>query len=256
MKALPALIFLFTLISTNAWAQINLDGNSVNFQANGAAQSLALEGGVVTKVRNSNIVFAFIDNPEAMAAAGLNKPALFFFDSQGKFMGAYAGDSSFDPEMCADASLSPNGKIIALDNGTWLVRIWAFFTFPDFSPITGDADPESETNVNLSYFSSDDIQPLAWVDNNTVITTDLSQTPVARPCPSDPCEPLDVVIHYLKPWQSHALAAGTELCNYTLSSLSGRTVTVNKTCTKNIDDWAAESGAAQKTTKEKLQLPQ
>lgn len=236
-------------ISGPARAEVRLADGLLVFQQSGQEKNLPLEEGAVTKIANSDHVFVYVSDPETLKAAGQSNPALFFFDKKGQMTGAYAGNDNFDPELCASASMSPGGKIIALDNGTWLLRIWIFLNFPDLTPATEAED------AYLSYFDSDEFPSLSWVNDDTVLVTDVSEAPVARPCPADPCEPLDVVVHYIREWNSVALAKGTELCNYSLTSLSKRTATVVKTCTKNIDDWGTDDPSKRTVTREKIQVP-
>lgn len=233
----------------SALAEVSLAEGKIHYQDAEIKASLELDEGALIKVANSDYVFAFVSEPLALKAAGLAKPSLLFFGNDGRLIASYAGSEGFDPEMCAAASLSPGKKIIALDNGTWLLRIWTFFNFPDF---TAAADTEEPY---LPYFSSNEYQDLAWVDDNTVVVTDVSEAPVSRPCPADPCEPLDVVVHRIKEWESASIAKGTELCNYQFITLAKRTATVMKTCTKNIDDWGTDESSKRTVTREKVQIP-
>lgn len=245
-----AVLMFVLLLPAVAGAELSLVDSRLVYQDGGLERSLELEPGAAVKVDNSDLVFVYLDKPEALKAAGQSGPSLVFFDRSGRMVGAYGGNEGFEPEMCAAASLSPDRKILALDNGTWLLRVWIFLNFPDFSPAT-----EAEEAL-LSYYSSDEYPALLWVDGNTVLITDISEAPVARPCPADPCEPLDVVVHHIREWSTASLAKGTELCNYNLESLSKRTATVVKTCTKRIDDWASNEASLRTVTREKVQVPQ
>ena len=261
MKFLRFLVLAVMVAWTAPWAasaqvKLTLKDGSIGYEQ-GTIQKVLLkvEEGGLTKVQNSDMVFVFVEDAGTLQAAGHTEPGLFFFNKSGALAAYFPGGGSLDPAMCATASLSPNGKIIALDNGTWLVRIWAFYNFPDFSPLT------TEDNPFISYLTLAGLQEggrtdqdLTWVNNDAVIVTDLSETPVARPCQSDPCEPTDVVIHHLKDWKSSALAKGDELCDYRFNSLSGDTVTVDKVCVKSLDDWQ-DPEAPRTPTKEKIKIP-
>ncbi len=231
---LIVLLTALTLVGpATALAQMALKGNQLSYKAGAERKTLRLEEGAVTKVQGSKLVFVLVADPEALAAADAGSPGLFFFDQNGALTARFAGGELFDPEMCAAASLSPDGRTIALDNGTWVVRAWTFYRFPDFTPL-GPADGPFLTYLTLEETGGQD---LTWVDDQTVVVTDLNATQISRPCPADPCEPLDVVLHRLDSWESTALAKGDELCDYRFKSLSGRTVTVEKTCVKKLEDW-------------------
>lgn len=233
-------------------AQVTLKNGQLLYKSGGADRSLDLGEGAVTPVAGSELVFAYVGDEEALKAAQ-RKPGLMFFDKSGRLVGAYEGIDGFDPTMCSAASLSPGGKTLALDNGTWLVRVWTFLDFPAFSQASQSEEPF------LSYLSNSEGRDLTWVDDDRVLVTDLSEAPVSRPCPSDPCEPLDVVLHQVRAGNSQALAKGTELCNYTFRALEGQTVTVDKTCTRDLDDWAELNDLGRPVkgavTQEKVALP-
>lgn len=242
---------LFALVCPSAlFAEVKLIDGKISRQAAGSTKSLDLEKGAIVKVDNSDSVFVHVSDEATLKAAGQNGPALLFFDKSGQMIGAVEGADDFEPELCSAASLSPGGKIIALDNGTWVLRVWTFLNYPDFTPASEIEDPY------LPYFSSERLPDLVWVDDNTVLVTDVSEAPVARPCPADPCEPLDVVVHFIREWKTSSIAKGTELCNYNLESLSKRTATVIKTCTKGIDDWGTDEPAKRTVSREKIQVPQ
>ena len=258
MKSVRLLILLVILAlggAPAAGAAPALKDGQISYTAGGAQKTLALEGGAPVKVRGADLWFVFVSDPEVLKEAKVSGPALLFFNKSGSLAAAWAGREGFDPEMCQAASMSPDGQIIALDNGTWLVRVWTFLTFPKMLPVNTEVEEPF-----ISYLSTEEntknATDLVWVDNDTVVVTDISEAPVSRPCPSDPCEPLDVVVHHLKLWQPTALAKGDELCDYSLKSLSGRTLTVNKTCAKTIDDWAQTGDRSLFTvTEEKIQVP-
>ena len=252
MKKIPALaaVLFILFFNTSAQAEVSLINGQLIRQEAGASKSLPLEEGSAVKVDNSDLIFVYVEDQATLKAAGQSSPALLFFDNTGKMIGAYSGNEGFEPEQCSAASLSPGRKIIALDNGTLLLRIWTFLNFPDLTPASEAEEPY------LSYFSSEEQQPdLVWVDDDTVLVTDVSEAPVARPCPADPCEPLAVVVHHIREWTTSSVAKGTELCNYNLESLSRRTATVRKTCTKSIDDWGTDDPGKRTVSREKIQIP-
>lgn len=251
MRLLIVLAILALAAPASLPAQVTLKNGALGFKAEGKPQSLELPEGAVVPVRGSKLVFTAVNDPAALKAVGANGPALFFFDQGGALTGRYEGRDGFDPEMCTAASLSPGGKVIALDNGTWVVRIWMFLNFPKLTEI----NPAVEDPF-LSYLAAEEGKDLAWVDDDTVIITDISEAPVSRPCPADPCEPLDVVVHRIRDWNSVALAKGSELCDYSFQGVNGRTVTVNKTCTKKIEDWGNPDQTELRTvTRETLTVP-
>jgi len=241
--------------AASAQVKVTLKNGNIGYEQGGIQKVLlAVEEGGVTRVQNSDVVFVYVEDAGTLQAAGHSEPGLFFFDKNGALAAYFPGGGNFDPAMCATASMSPNGKIIALDNGTWLVRIWAFYNFPAFTPLTTEEDPF------ISYLTLAGIredgrieQDLTWLENDAVIVTDLSETPVARPCQSDPCEPTDVVIHRLSGWKAAALAKGDELCDYRFNSLAGDVVTVDKVCVKSLDDWQ-DPEKTPTATREKLKI--
>lgn len=255
MKEKCLVIFMLLLmlgLPSALSAQVTLKNGQLLYKVGGAEKSLDLGEGALMKVAGSDLVFAYVDEAEALNAAK-RKPGLLFFDKSGRLVGAYEGIDGFDPTMCSAASLSPGGKTLALDNGTWLVRVWTFLNYPALTQASQTEEPF------LSYLSNPEGQDLTWIDDDTVVVTDLSEAPVSRPCPSDPCEPLDVVVHQVRTGHSRALAKGTELCNYTFRSLEGRTLTADKTCTKELDDWAELNDLGRPVkgtvTQEKIALP-
>ncbi len=245
-----ALGFMLAAGPIPASAQMTLKSDTLSYKVGQTTKTLPLDASqAAAKVENSDLVFITLTDPEVLTELG-KRPGLFFFDKNGALAAEVAGNERFDPEMCAGASLSPGGRTMALDNGTWVVRSWSFFSFPDFTPL-GPADEPF-----ISYLSQGEGRDLAWVDDRTVVLTDLSATLIARPCPADPCEPSDVVLHRLDAWASETLAKGDELCDYRFLSLSGRTATVEKTCVKKLDDWADEDGSAKRlVTREQVAVP-
>lgn len=255
MKVKRLVIFMLLLmlgLSSALSAQVTLKNGQLLYKVGGAEKKFDLGEGALMTVAGSDLVFAYVDEAEALSAAKRN-PGLLFFDKAGRLVGVYEGIDGFDPTMCSAASLSPGGKTLALDNGTWLVRVWTFLNYPALTQAS-----QAEESF-LSYLSNPEGRDLTWIDDDTVVVTDLSEAPVSRPCPSDPCEPLDVVVHQVRAGHSRALAKGTELCNYTLRSLEGRTLTVDKTCTKDLDDWAELNDLGRPVkgtvTQEKVALP-
>ena len=261
MKALRFLVLAMVAALVWPWAasaqiKLTLKNDNIGYEQGSVHKILMkVEKGAQTKVQNSDMVFILVEDAATIQAAGHSEPGLFFFDKNGALAAYFPGTDGFDPAMCAAASMSPNGKIIALDNGTWLVRIWGFYTFPEFAPLNTEDDP-FVSYLTLAGWLEDSRtdKDLTWVDNDTVIITDISEAPVARPCESDPCEPTDVVVHYLGAWQSNALAKGSELCDYRFNSLSGDVATVDKVCVNTLDDWQ-DSEKPRTTTREKVKIP-
>lgn len=261
MKALRFLVLAVIValacpLSASAQAKLTLKDGNISYEQGGAQKVLMkVEAGGETKVQNSNLVFVLVEDAAALQAAGYHAPGLFFFDKGVALTAYFPGTDSFDLAMCAAASLSPNGKVIALDNGTWLVRIWAFFNYPDFTPLITEDDPFISYLTQAGWLEGGRTdKDLAWVGSDAVIITDISEAPVGRPCDSDPCEPTDVVVHYLSAWRSQALAKGSELCDYRFNSLSGDTVTVDKVCVKTLDDWQ-DAQKPRAATRENVKIP-
>ena len=233
-------------------AQMSLNNSDLTYQTGQGTKVLEIDPSTLVKVSGSDLSFLALTDPSLLK--DLKKdPGLYFFDRSGRLVAEYIGNDRFDPEMCYAASLSPDGKIIALDNGTWLVRAWVFFDFPGFKPI----GPTDESYINYLSDNEKADKNLTWVDGHTVIVTDISTTLVSRPCQADICEPLDVVIHDLANWKSQALAKGDELCDYTFDSLQNQTVLVNKTCVQKLEDWENVENAAalRRRTQERVSLP-
>lgn len=166
-------------------------------------------------------------------------PGLYIFKKSGNPV-AFAPT---DAETCSEVVFSPNGKILAMDAGTWFVRSWTFFSFPDMKPM-GDT----------LYYMSEGKPSLVWAGNEGVLVSTLADEH-KRTCDYDPCGPVSVEYYSFASAKSTKLLAGTDLCDYTLLGIEadGQTVTAQEQCLQSPEEWKTlPAGVPAKQTTAKL----
>ena len=155
---------------------------------NGKAVALSEEEFPLQPVRNAALRFMTVGEDQAKK----NLPVgLSPFDAEGALTAFLDNPAA---EFCSAVSLSPNGKRLAMDSGTVLIRSWNFYTYPEMTPLP---------NGSASYLSGDDAVDLIWTDNDNVLFT--APTETARQCEYAPCEAHSVVRHTLSTGKSATL---------------------------------------------------
>ncbi len=214
---------LALLLSVSAHAAVPdvgvRDGRAVAM-LDGKAIALSEEEFPLQPVRNAALRFMTVGEDQAKK----NLPVgLYLFDAKGALTAFLDNPAA---EFCSAVSLSPDGKRLAMDSGTFLIRSWNFYAYPEMKPLP---------NGSVSYLSGEDAVDLIWADNDNVLFT--APTETARQCEYDPCEAHSVVRHTLSTGKSATLLAATDLCNYTLRSFADGKVTADKLCLPNLDAW-------------------
>lgn len=145
----------------------------------GKKQSLSSDEFEVHPIMGNGMQFLTV-NEDAKENYGL-EPGVYLFDKAGKQIAAISVDS---PESCYDVQFSPNGKIIAVDQGTSVIRSWQFLSYPDLKPI-GD----------VSYAEAVEGNSLFWNNNEGVVYSFIDGEDTSRTCGYDPCGPTSVMYY-------------------------------------------------------------
>ena len=204
------------------------------------SNSLMLDKGVISLLREGKTVSLPepFSTPSQVTGADLQfvgfgendagirgiKAGLYLFKGRGAPVAFLPGP---DAEFCAAVQLSPDGKVLAVDSGTWLVRDWAFFSWPNLRPMG-----------SVAYYDQDSSPPLVWTPGGVLFTSITGNS--GRTCDYDPCGPTSVVYLNFAAGKKHILLAGTDLCNYTARGLQsdGITASVLELCLPSVSDWA------------------
>lgn len=240
-RTLVLLCVLSALGASPAFSAVRFENGSLVYSDGGTAEVFPAATLWTGAVVGADLVFAGLDAEQA-ARVGRG-PVIFFFDASGKPVGSVESSAFFDAERCSAVSASPDGTVLAFDNGTWLVRRWVFMTWPDFTVL---GEP-------LSYLADEGGLDLAWLDSRTVLVTALD-TSVAgeRRCEYDPCGSKSVILHHVG-GVSDVLFGGDSVCDYTLLDVSRTTLTLLKACTREAADWSDLEGLEGKVIRQVLQ---
>lgn len=230
-----------------AWSPALAAGPELNFkdhqlfvEKDGASQALPQDNFSVQPIVGTKMFFLALGEDDA-GSQGL-QAGLYIFENQGRPL-AFAPTP--EAEYCADVRLSPDGRILAMDAGTWLVRSWFFFSFPDLKPI-GDC----------AYYQIPDHPDLIWVADRGVLVSTMDEAGHQRSCDYAPCGPVSVKYYAFETLKVKTLWLGTDLCDYTLTGLQddGQTVTATELCLPSAKAWETVPDPAP-TKKVTVKLP-
>ena len=224
MPYLLALILLL-LPATNLWAtdvKVFMKGEQVMIEKDGQSKA-APEGTLeAVPVENSTMRYASLGVDDAQKL-GL-EAGFFLFNQDGSPAGFAPSEAA---EYSAFLSLSPGGKVLLLDAGTYVMREAFFFSFPALKPLE---------YINIYYYSSTDNPAVAWNGDQQVVFTSLDDGSERR-CNYEPCGPTSVKIFDLAAGFTKTLLEGTPLCDYSLVSLKNGEITADKLCLPKKEDW-------------------
>lgn len=228
--------FLLTVLvlcpATFGWAgtaRIVLQDQGLTITRGETRVTLPKESGAILPVQNASLRAVQI-SPEEAEQYGLDA-GLYLFDTAGEAT-VFVAEDSGDP--CAEVALSPDGKVLAVDSGTWVIRSWTFYTYPALKNLGG-----------VTY--RDDQKPLLWLGSNTVLLHTQEDVDQRRQCDYDPCGPISVERVDLWPFTTTPLSRGTDLCDFTIERLDNDVLTLNKTCAPSLEAWGQETDASRTT---------
>lgn len=207
-------------------------GNQVVVELGGKEKRLPKDNFEAKAVAHSKLLFVSTDE-EAKEGFGL-EPGLYIFDEAGKLVASVASDAA---SMCDTVELSPGGSILAMDSGGSLNRDWFFFSYPSMKPLEHES---------TSYYMVEGKPAVIWLDDQSVLLNTMEME-TKRACEYDPCGPTSVVRYDLKTAKVTPIFPGTDLCDYSLTSFAGGTVTADKLCLKKVKDWKTFPENAPKT---------
>ena len=117
---------------------------------------------------------------------------------------------------------------MAVDTGTWVIRFWSFYTYPDFKELG-----------QVSYLDTDDSNTLIWTGDTGSLISSIDDGGGKRSCEYDPCGPVSVTYYDFATQKSTPVFAGTDLCNYKLAGYNTETneVEAEQLCLKSLQDW-------------------
>ena len=138
-------------------ATLNLKDDRIYVESNGKSTLLPQDMFPAQPIEGAALRFLGVgedDGKKYGIAAGL-----YIFESQGPA-------SAFAPtdlaEYCSEVRLSPSGDILAMDSGTWLIRSWLFFSFPDMKPMG-----------ELAYYQPEGKPALVWAGNKGTLVSSM-----------------------------------------------------------------------------------
>lgn len=164
------------------------------------------------------------------------KPVIYFFGKDGKLAAKLhaSEDFSFEDFAIDSMFMSPKGNVVAIDNGTWIVRGWEFFSFPELKPLDRD--------VSYMLAVEDSVRQLFWVDNDNVLVQQIDDSSDVRKADYDPQGPLSIAIYTVSSGQLKNVFTGTDLCDYVLESFKDQVVTAQEVCAPKLEDWKTFEG--------------
>jgi len=137
------------------------------------------------------------------------RPGLYFFGGKGDVA---AVAPLYAPETCSEVSLSPGGKILAVDSGAWLASGWSFFERSSVKPL-----------ADTMYCQSGDNPPLLWKGDDKAFFSSVEMDDQKRNCDYDKCGPVSALFSSFKTQKAKALLKGTNLCDFNLTGFSPET---------------------------------
>jgi hypothetical protein len=233
MKRAMMLVLSLTVFAASAQASplLRLQDNQLVIEVNAKATPLSTHEFPVNAVKDAE------GNPLPglrSCEVGVNggktigvAPGLYIFDANG-VQTAFAPTEA--AEFCSETRLSPGKKVLAMDSGTWCIRDWLFFSYPDMKPLG-----------MVSYYQNDNNPALLWKGDEGVFFSSLEDGPDKRKrvCDYDPCGPISTRYHSFKSGEAKTLLAGTDLCDYTLTGFSPEPgeIEADKRCLPSIEAW-------------------
>lgn len=205
-------------------AELTLKGDQLFVHQGGTSVPLSKETFPAQPVEGTDKRFLGVgadDGKDYGIAAGL-----YVFAGDGKPVAFTATD---DAEFCSEIRFSPDGKILAMDSGTWHIRSWSFYSFPGMQAMG-----------EISYLSPREPLPaLLWVDGKGVLFSEMDTEGGGRTCGYDPCGPVSVSFFSFETRESQSLFQGTNACDYSLSGYQEKdfSVTAEELCLDSPKDW-------------------
>lgn len=230
-----ASLFLTILVvcpAVSGWAgtaRVVLQDQGLTVTRDGVSGVLPKDTGAILSVQNSSLRAVQV-SPDEAEQHGLDA-GLYLFTAAGEATIVIPEDSG-DP--CAAVALSPDGKVLAVDSGAWVIRSWTFYTYPALKNLGG-----------VTY--RDDQKPLLWLGGTTVLLHTQEDVDQRRQCDYDPCGPISVERVDLWPFTVTPLFRGTDLCDFAIERLEHGTLTVNKICAPSLEAWGQENDASRIT---------
>lgn len=233
---LAMLLLCFTAASALAASgQVSLKNDQVFVEGDGKTTPVPKDTMTPDAVGNSKLRYVTVSEEDAKPF-GL-KGGLYIFDADGKAAGFAPSEAA---EYCAQVSMAPGGAVLAMDSGTWLIRSWLFFSYPDMKPMG-----------EVAYYQVEDVAPIFWKGDKEALFNTM-ETETERACDYDPCGPTSIKRHDLISGKTSTLFEGTTLCDYLLFSLDGDTITMGKRCLPNAAAWKNFPGVPTEKTTAKL----
>ena len=225
---------IFPASAQAAAPQLSIQNNQVIAAQDGKRIPIPENIMMPSPVENSDLRFATVD-PDDGKAFGL-AGGLYLFTSAGEAKSFVPVDNL---EACATVIMSPGGTVLAVDSGTYVVRNWFFFSYPDLKPMSA---------ADLTYYQADEKPPLLWKGDGEVFFTSVDEEGTKRVCDYDPCGPTSVMRKNLTNGKATPVLPGNDLCNYELISFSGNTLTAEKLCLPDIKAWKKDTTGLPRTT--------
>lgn len=225
MRNLFLLLCLCVVLPFSAQAAptLQVQGEKIVLSNKGKTQTLPADDFELSAVEGADMRFLPIGD-EAKETFGLDV-GIYLFNKEGKQVKFIPMEF---PESCVDVRFSPKGDIIALDNGSSMIRTWSFFTYPEMKAL-------SET----SYVQPEDDPSLIWNGNDVVLFSMLDESITGRSCGYDPCGPISVKTLNLRDGKAATLLSGTPECDYTMTGFDPAKgeVTARKICLASGKAW-------------------
>ena len=217
------LVAAFPALAAGSGAELTLKDDQIVLLKGG--KSAALDRGMFPAQPIDDTGMRFLGvGPDEAKELGM-APGLYIFKGEGKPVAFAATDKA---GFCADVTISPNGKILAMDAGTSLVRDWFFFSYPEMKPL-GDT----------VYYLTPDTPAIIWAGETGALVSTMNVDGHGRSCGYDPCGPVSVSYYDIGTHKAVKLLPGTDLCDYTLTGLAngGLEAAAAELCLPSPKEW-------------------
>ncbi|MDL2316191.1 hypothetical protein LJC59_03830 [Desulfovibrio sp. OttesenSCG-928-A18] len=164
------------------------------------------------------------------ARAGL-EPCIVLFNAKSEYMGHFP---FAEAASCRDLTLSPDGRVLAVDAGSEAVRRWYFFSYPFFIPL-GEAHHAPGQGSE-----AESPAPFFWTGDHAAVIAIFQDRP-ERECGSEPCGSTSVLMYDALRGQSTIFAQGTELCDSTPVTVEAGKLHIQSQCVARVKDWSKEN---------------